>query len=224
MRTSVAIIACILLAGCGGSIPPSADAHTARPIKALQVVSSPYVEFVGGSLAMGIVAQSSSPQWKCTTCRPGEISSQALSLEPQIAALKPDVVWVVMGEDELTGPMPSPGPPPPPSEGIPLANIQQLTTELTAAGIPVVVANLPPLGGANGEDPQDLYRFNLGLEAMFMDPVGYPWTVGVELADYYDAANPVMQPPTPFSAGWYDDLVIATEGVLGKLNTTGAPR
>lgn len=174
-------------AGCGN--PTATKPKLAIPDQ----VTSPYVEFVGDQITLGMLATATNPLWKCSLCGSGLDSTQALAVFPKVLALKPDIVHILVGAFELTGGGDA-------VEGlVPFQNIQTMVNQAKSAGVPVMVGQVPPCPLIAG------YDLNIELLTAFEGMVGEPATeVGVPLV-LYSGIGPVVTPEetSPVCASGY---------------------
>ena len=143
MKAYPLLILSILVAGCASN--PTAMEPKPAPDFRRPFQNTLYVEFLGDSQSIGLVAYANNPKWKCTLCQPQLTSAQAINLIPQVLALKPNAVHILFGaydldyetgepDDEFTDA----------TQLIGQSPHRLLPTRLEAAKIPAIVGNQPP--------------------------------------------------------------------------------
>jgi hypothetical protein len=190
--------------------------------------SGPLVAFVGDEISAGLVAAAqaqsqSNANWQCINCLSTTTSTVALANLPAVIAIKPALVHILLGADELSGG--GCGIEPCETGDVPIANIISMVTLLKAANIPMVVGNMPSCPSINN------YRYNLQLyyQSIGMYYPGSPM-IGVPLIGYSGIGQqpPVgQQSPMECAANNFDpnalgyDLMvpIAEEGITQALQT-----
>lgn len=140
----------VLLVGCQSLPTPSANiSHPARPL-----VTTPYVEFMGDDQIQGLVTYANNPRWKCTTCVPRQTSTQLIPEVSQVAALKPDIVYILTGAyDLIDNPYNTHDEPT-------VGNVETMLNAFETAKIPAVVCLMPP---STAYDP---WYFNEAVDAL----------------------------------------------------------
>ena len=99
MKAYPLLILSILVAGCASN--PTAMEPKPAPDFRRPFQNTLYVEFLGDSQSIGLVAYANNPKWKCTLCQPQLTSAQAINLIPQVLALKPNAVHILFGAYDL---------------------------------------------------------------------------------------------------------------------------
>ena len=225
MKAYPLLILSILVAGCASN--PTAMEPKPAPDFRRPLQNTLYVEFLGDSQSIGLVAYANNPRWKCSLCQPQLTSVEALALIPQLLALKPDVVHIMVGAYELD--YESAEPDDELQDAAQVANsIQLMLTQLEATKMPVVVGNQPPCADPTvfdgvEDDAYAIADFNNLLTSLFSQPAAYPWTIGVPTIDYYDIgpeATVCGAFPSPNAAG-YARMLPLTEAAIDKLQASG---
>jgi hypothetical protein len=108
-------------------------------------VKTPYTEFVGDEISIGLVAYANHELWKCTDCASGATSGQLLAALPLAIAKKPDLVHILTGSYDVDDPtwnaawnLGASDP-----NLLTCQNIRSMMAQLTAANIPFIVGNIP---------------------------------------------------------------------------------
>lgn len=182
-------VSLLALAGCSSMQQPGA--HISKSL-----ARTPYVEFVGDDLSIGMVAyanQMGNSFWHCTDCATGATSSQILEALPLALAQHPDVIHILVGTYDVTDPE---------WDNVCNAdstdqsrhtcgNIDAMTAQIAASGIPYVVGSVPlwipgslsnvlaaPAGGVDAVNG-NIYGLERSLE--YVNGIN----PGAAIADYY---------------------------------------
>jgi hypothetical protein len=152
---------------------------------------SPYVEFVGDDISIGLVAYANNEQWKCTDCASGATSGQLLAALPLAIANKPDLVHILVGSYDVDAnpwSLPCNGGPNDPGQDT-CVNLQIMEAQLTAAKIPYVLGNVPPWQAGTLSDQLTSSIEGIDGNIFFYDRTLENVPAGVEtpIVDYYDA-------------------------------------
>ena len=141
MKAYPLLILSILVAGCASN--PTAMEPKPAPDFRRPFQNTLYVEFLGDSQSIGLVAYANNPKWKCTLCQPQLTSAQAINLIPQVLALKPNAVHILFGAYDLDYETGEPDDEFTDATQL-IGNLQQILQPLEAAKIPAIVGNQPP--------------------------------------------------------------------------------
>jgi hypothetical protein len=208
----------IVSTGSNGSFDVFADGSTqlildlsgsfmARPV----TNAGPLVEFVGDEISAGLVAAAGNPSWQCYNCLASTTSTVALAELPNVIAMKPDVVHILVGAHELES---TPTDPLADTGAVPLGNIGSMVTMLQAAKIPVVIGDMPPCSLINS------YEFNAGLNYVYGGTYDQPLVPGVTLVDYDGIGggagvqpNPLCPGSIPTAGGYTAMIPLAQAGI-----------
>jgi hypothetical protein len=193
----------ILMAGCasnpaGTMLKPSSNFR--RPSQ-----NAPYVEFLGDSQTLGLLAYAHEVSWQCHACQPSATSGDLLAALPGVLALHPDAIHLMTGDLELSAPGANRG-------AAVIANVEAMVTAIQAAKIPLVIGLLPQL------QTYTPYYENLGLQFLYGNQYGPPAVSLVPLIDYPDAVYAVDPQAVTLTATDYAVMLPLTQAAITALH------